>query len=254
MSMFSTLPFTGRTRRRSEGAPHQGRELSEAVRQGLPMRFEAVGEALAAGGEALGACAVVGRDVARDGAALGEALSGLRTTYTLVLGRDPDFAATEALSVAWSEATLEYLHDLSCEDPMTGLTSLAHVRTRLAELYRDADLTDVPVRESHALVLVEVRFRRHDDFAAHHFTRALRLVQIAEAIRSVYSGGETLGRVGLDRAVAVVGRSADLGQSVGLLREFLQDLDLGAADVRVWIEGLPGGADAASRLLDELAR
>ena len=33
------------------------------------------------GRTSIAACTVVGRDVARDGAALGEALSGLRTTY-----------------------------------------------------------------------------------------------------------------------------------------------------------------------------
>ena len=250
MTMFTSL-----TRRRSESAPHpQGRDLPEAVRQQLPMRFEAVGEALLSGRDVIAACSVVGRDVARDGAALGEALSGLRSTCHLVLGRSPDFDAAEALSVAWSEATLEYLHDLSCEDPMTGLTSLAHVRTRLDELYRDAELTDVPLRASNALVVVEVSFRREDSFADHHFTRALRLVQVAEAMRSVYSGGQTIGRVGLNRAVAVVERDADLGQPVSLLRELLGDLDLGPADVRVWIEGLPPTAESATRLLDELAR
>lgn len=247
--------FTAFSRRRSGSvAQVQDRELSEAVRHQLPMRFEAVGEVLVARGDVAAACSVVGRDVARDGAALGEALSGLRTTYHLVCGRDPAFEATEALATAWSEATLEYLHDLSCEDPMTGLTSLAHVRTRLSELYRDAELTDVPLRDSHALVVVELVYRRRDAFAAHHFTRALRMVQVAEAARSVYSGGQTIGRLGLDRAVALVERDADIGHAVGLLREFLADLDLGDADVRVWIEGLPSSADSATRLLDELTR
>jgi hypothetical protein len=242
-------------RRRPEVVPDsQEGGLSEAVRESLPLRFEAVGEALASGGDVSAACQVVGRDVARDGAALGEALSGLRTTYSLVRGSDPDFDATEALSVAWSEATLEYLHDLSCEDPLTGLTSLAHVRTRLAEVYRDSELTDVPVKVSHALVVVEVRVHGRALLEEHQFTRALRLVQVAETLRSVFSGGETIGRLGLNRAVAVVGRAPDLGTSVTLLREFLGDLDLGQADVRVWIEGLPGTPESATRLLDELAR
>ena len=61
--------------------------------------------------------------------------------------------------MAWSDATLEYLHDLSCEDPLTGLASLAHVRTRLDEIYREAELTDVGVAGSHALVIVELCFR-----------------------------------------------------------------------------------------------
>lgn len=250
MPMFTTF---GR-RRSTTTVQTPGRELPEALRHQLPMRFEAVGEALVSGTDVTAACAVVGRDVARDGAALGEALSGLRATYELVLGAQPDFTAAEALSVAWSEATLEYLHDLSCEDPLTGLASLAHVRTRLSEIYRDAEITDAAVQQSHALVVVEVCLREQPRTPEHHFTRALRLVQVTEAIRAVYSGGQTIGRLGLDRAVAVVPRTADLGTSVTLLREFLGDLDLGPADVRVWIEGLPASAESASRLLDELAR
>ena len=215
------------------------------------MRFEAVGEALVSETDVIAACTVVGRDVARDGAALGEALSGLRTTYDLVLrhGR-PAFEAAEALSVAWSEATLEYLHDLSCEDPLTGLASLAHVRTRLDEIYREAELTDVLVPGSHALVIVELCFRGPTGVPGHHFTRALRLVQVAEAIRAVYSGGQTIGRLGLDRAVAVVPRTVDLGTSVALLRDFLADLDLG--DGRR--PGLDRGAAPRRRLRHPAAR
>jgi GGDEF domain-containing protein len=247
--------FTVFARRKSETAPQtRGGELPEALRHSLPMRFEAVGEALASGGDAVAACSVVGGDVARDGAALGEALSGLRTTYSLVRGTEPAFDATEALAVAWSEATLEYLHDLSCEDPLTGLTSLAHVRTRLAEVYREAELTDAGVQTSHALVIVALRSRGREAILEHHFTRALRLTQVAEAVRAVFSGGQTIGRLGQNRAVALVSRTPDLGTSVSTLVEYLEDLGLGGSDVRVWIEGLPASADSASRLLDELAR
>jgi len=230
------------------------RRLPEALRQRLPRRFEAVGEALAARRDALAACAVVGRDVARDGADLGEALDGLRATYLLLGAGAPDFTATRELAVAWSETTLEYLHQLSCEDPLTGLASLAHVRTRLAELYRSAEQTDVCVQGSHALVVVELRFLSAATPGEHQFTRALRLVRVAEALRAVYSGGETIGRVGTDKAVVVVPRSADLGTSVALLRDFLDDLEVGAAETRVWIEGLPASGDSAARLLDDLAR
>jgi GGDEF domain-containing protein len=252
MPMFPTLTF----RRSSPTGPSSsaGRDLPEHVRQALPLRFEAVAEALVSRADLIAACTVVGRDVARDGAALGEALDALRTTYQMVRGNLPDFEATQALSVAWSEATLEYLHDLSCEDPLTGLASLAHVRSRLDEIYREAELTDVGVSGSHALVVVELSFRDPVGVPGHHFTRAMRLVQVAEATRAVYSGGQTLGRLGLDRAVAVVPRTVDLGMSVSLLRDFVADLDLGDADARVWIEGLPSSAGSASRLLDELSR
>ena len=255
MAIFA--PFI--RRKSAVGEQTLGRDLPEAIRQALPMRFEAVGEALASDADTIAACTVVGRDVARDGAALGEALDGLRATYSLVKGTAPDFGSAQALSIAWSEATLEYLHQLSCEDPLTGLASLAHVRTRLAELYRSGEQADVSVQTSHALVIVEITFSRQPSprqtsVSGHTFTRALRLVQIAEAVRSVFSGGETIGRLGLERAVAVVPRDPDLGGCVALLRNLLDALDLGSADVRVWIEGLPASTESAARLLDDLAR
>ena len=187
--------------------------------------------------------------MARDGASLGEALSDLRFTFTRVLGREPAYSATEALAIAWSEATLEYLHQLSCEDPLTGLASLAHVRTRLDEIYRECENDGVDVRAAHALVVVEARSADHA-----HFGRALMLARVAEALHTVFPGGETVGRVGADRALAVVRRRPDLGSTVAVLREYLNDLRLDAHEVRVWIEGLPVHADSATRLLDELAR
>lgn len=250
MAIFTSF---GRRRPGSAGEA-SGQELPEEVRQALPPRFEAVGEALVSAADTRPACAVVGRDVARDGAALGEALDGLRTTFDLVLGVEPDFASVEALSVAWSEATLEFLHDLSCEDPLTGLASLAHLRTRIDEIYREAEQTGESVARSHALVVVEMSAVDAARRAEHQFTRALHLVQVAEMMRAVFAGGETIARLGVDRAAIVVRRLPQLGTSVAMLRELLGDLDLGTTETRVWIEGLPAGADSAPRLLDELCR
>lgn len=250
MAMFAS--FTRRTS--VVDGQTEGRVLPAAIRQALPRSFEAVAEALASDADTIGACSVVGRDVARDGAALGEALDGLRATFALVNGTPPDFASVEALSVAWSEATLEFLHQLSCEDPLTGLATLAHVRTRLDELYRDAGQNGVPVLSSHALIVVELRPSGVPATAEDPFARALRLVRVTEMVRAVFSGGETIGRLNRDRAVAVVPRRRELGTSVDLLRELLSGLGLGSAEARVWIEGLPALAHPATRLLDELAR
>ena len=242
--------FTSFSRWMSVGVNEaSGRELSDSDRHALPSGFEAVGEALVSDADPTAACAEVGRAVARDGASLGEALDGLRATYKRVLGREPAFGATEALCIAWSEQTLEYLHQLSCEDPLTGLASLAHVRTRLNEIYREADRDGVDVRTAHALVVVEAHGSCED-----HFSSALMLAQVADALGCVFSGGETIGRVGSGRAVAVVHRRPGLGASVMVLRDYLTDLKIEATDVRVWIEGLPAAPESAARLLDELAR
>ncbi|MFT4288233.1 hypothetical protein [Nocardioides sp.] len=216
-------------------------ELSEEQRAALPPRFEAVGEALAARSSVIEACWVAGRDLADMGVSLGESLEGLRSTTRLVASRDPSFEECQVLSRSWSEATLGYLHGLSCADPLTGLATLAHIRERIAELYRDAQLD----ARSHALVVAEVRRPPHLDQLA----SARRLTLVGHAARAVFAGQEAIGQVGPTRVVVVAPRDESLPARVGLLRRMVED----RAD-RVWIEGLPGSDASAAQLLDELAR
>jgi GGDEF domain-containing protein len=194
----------------------------------------------------------VGRALALDGASLGEAMSALRETFITLGGEMPDFAAAEALSVAWSEATLEFLHDMSCEDPLTGLASLPHLNTRLAEVYREAERSGEPASRSHALVVADVKGAPVEGPGA-PFTRALRLAAVAEALRTVFSGEETIARAGGGRVVVLARRSPDLGETVDLVRMLLVDLEVVQAP-RLWIEGLPASPDFGVRLLSELAR
>ncbi len=243
--------------------PEARGELSQAQRLGLPQRFEVIAEVLASGSSSADeACAVVGRELAKDGASLDEALEGLRLTYAAVVGTDPAYIDTVALSVAWSEATLGYLHQLSCEDPLTGLASLAHVRSRLAELYR-AQGTGVQVRDSHALVIADLPQGFSDDQWGRadlstgqrlRLSRALYLSRLGEAARDVFAGSETVGRLGPNRIVIIARRDDRLGQRVALLRRLVSALDLGDQPSRVWIEGLPTVDSGAALLLDELAR
>ena len=245
--------LTSIARRRPVITGQPGRELTESEWKQLPPGFEAVGEALVSGASPEAACAVAGRTLACDGASLGEALSGLRTTYAVLGDAVPDFSATEALCVAWSESTLDFLHDLSCEDPLTGLASMAHLRTRVAEVYREAERVGRPMRSSYALVVVDISScsGTHETFGA-PFTRALRLASVADAVRSVFVGEETVGRIGPDRAVALVRRTPELGEDVAVLRATCADLGIDHA--RIWIEGLPAQADLGVRVLSELAR
>lgn len=253
--------FAAATRRGTTGPGDEARPTS-AVRQGLPARFEAVAEALSGGNDAGVACAVVGRSLARDGADLGEALRGLRSTYLHVLGVDPGFAEVEALSVAWGEETLAFIHQLSCEDPLTGLASLAHLRARLTEVYRSAALVGSSPTMSHALVVVDLPSRasrrpgegpagvRGEDA----FEQALRMVRFAETARMVFPGGQTMCQIGSSRLVVLTERDRDLGRDVVTLRELLAELVPGSGAARVFIEGLPRGDAAAGVVLDELAR
>ncbi|GAB3196311.1 hypothetical protein GCM10027062_05270 [Nocardioides hungaricus] len=237
--------FTTRRRRGTTGDPGAGRELSSQLRAALPPRFEAVGEALASGSGTVAACEVSGGDLARDGRTLSESLDALATTYRLVLGIDPAHAATRALAIAWSDATLGYLNDLSCDDPLTGLASRPHLRSRISEVYRTAH------HDEHALVVVATPpwpGPSPDDV----ITRALQDARIGDTARTVFPGPETIGHVGPGRVVVLAGRDDRIGRRVGLLRRMLDGGE--TPQPRVWIEGLPETDEAAGRLLDELTR
>jgi hypothetical protein len=233
------------SRPRSRGASHEQTtrvELTDELLAAMPPRLEAAGEALAVGDTSvLEACWVAGRDLADAGASLGESIERLRSTTRLVRERDPSFEETRALSVAWSEATLGYLHGLSCSDPLTGLSTLAHLRERIGELYRGS--RHDPGR--HALVVTQVGSAPGLDKLA----SSRRLTLLGHAARSVFDGQEAIGQVGPARVVVVATRDDALAPRVSLLRRMVED----RAD-RVWIEGLPGTDASAVHLLDELAR
>jgi hypothetical protein len=243
--------------RRCPAAPEPGtREgLSEATRLALPPRFEAVGEALVAGSGSVDACEVVGSDLARDGVPLAEALDALSTTYRMVRGGDPDHADTRALSLGWSEATLGYLNRLTCEDPLTGLASMAHVRGRLSELYRGDPRHRGGTRDTHALVVVDVPVAGGTAHAGRtRVEQALRASRVGALARSVFPGTKTIGRVGPRRVAVLCERDERLGPGVAELRQRLAGLDSAMAPARVWIEALPDTDAEAASLLDDLAR
>jgi hypothetical protein len=244
--------FTTRTRRGATDDPEARRELSSELRAALPPRFEAVGETLASGSGAVVACEVVGAELARDGLTLAEALEGLETTSRLVRDAGPAFDEARALAVAWSDVVLGYLNGVSCEDPLTGLASLAHLRSRVSDVYR-GEHAGAPARHTHALVVLAAppwpdAASGRDDV----LTRAMRDAQLGDTARTVFAGAETIGHVAPGRVVVLADRDNRIARRVGLLRRML---DRGVVPhTRVWIEGLPETDGAAAALLDELTR
>jgi hypothetical protein len=184
----------------------------------------------------------VGASLAADGVSLAEALDQLAETYELACGTTPSYDDTRALCVAWSEATLGYLHRMSCDDPLTGLASLAHLRSRVSEVYRGS------VPDDHALVVVVAPEAGHDDV----LSRSMRVAQLGDTARTVFAGAATIGHVAPGRVVVLAGRDDRIGRRVGLLRDMLGTGP--DPEARVWIEGLPATDEGAAALLDELTR
>jgi GGDEF domain-containing protein len=227
-------------------------ELTKTQLAALPPEFEAVGEALASGSGAAEACEVLGHRLAADGIPLDDAIAGLDTTFSTVLGSAPAFEEVRALSVAWSESILGYLHRLSCEDPVTGLATMAHLQSRLSELYR-GEFAYGPVGNSHALVVLDVGPPgAGEGTGVAVLAEDLRTARAAERVRSAFTGQETIGRLAHHRLVVLAPRDERLGRRVALVRRLLEHAEPGGA--RVWIEGLPSTREAAAATLAELAR
>ena len=211
--------------------------VPDAVADQLPPMFNVVAEAILANDAVTDACDVVGRDLAALGVSLDEALRDLRTTTKLAVRRDPSFDESHALSLGWSEATLGYLHGLSCVDPLTGLATQAHLREAIAAIYRDGEPA------ARALVVLDSPDR---DLAV---SSARTMTLLGQNARSVFAGDQTISQVGNGRIVVLADRTEGLADRVALLRRMV-----GGNAARVWIEGLPSSESSAAFLLDELAR
>ncbi|MBE7323588.1 hypothetical protein IEQ44_02835 [Nocardioides sp. Y6] len=236
-------------------ARRQSDALAPAGQMGdVPRGFEAVAEAVAEERCPLGACEALGRELALDGSSADEALRGLRATWRAVAGEDPTFDALAALVAAWSDATLAVVNHISCEDPMTGLASPAHLRSSLAALFRGERAAGMHPRDSHALVMVELAGADHAPSGQDPIGRAMRMAALGESARTVFPGGEVVARLGAHRVAVLASRDARLGVRVRLLRRLLEGAQDPELTPRVWIEGLPASDLGAGVLLDELAR
>lgn len=255
--------FAGSARRPGTSARNWGnvradlrrhRRVARRLGKNLPTGFDALVERLVLGGDLDGVCVHIGESAAGAGVPLDEILGRLERVYAVVRGTEPPFGVTRTLTMAWTESSLQYLHAMSCEDPLTGLASLPHVRSGLNEIYRLCDRTGRDVTDEWALVVAEAG---REQEATLPMWGGLAMLDIAEALRTAFDDRVTIGRAGTHRVVAIVRRDASLPLAVSAAQDLLAAQGTGPAPVestRVWIEGLPTTSSTASLLLDELAR
>jgi hypothetical protein len=241
---------------------------------------DAVCEAVADRRDTLVEFSRLGRARAEAGVGLGEALDDLAALYGEMAEPAAPARVVRVLAEAWVEVGFEALRVGTCEDPLTGLTSAAHLRTRLAEVYREAGRGGESVHATYALIVVPTGL----DGAA-RWDGLFRRLALGECLRSVFSGGETLAELGSSVVVGLVPRTPMLAAMVESLRRRLGELTTGApvrggrggrggtrggsargarrtgngvlgegAPPRVWVEGLPDGLSEAYGVLEDLAR
>lgn len=223
--------------------------------------------AILGGAEPAEAVVRLARARARAGSGLAETLqdvAALHAVLTAAGGRDgfvaadPDAMPARLLRVtalAWSEVLVHQLAHAEVRDGLTGLSSVAYLRARLREVYRQAAATGVGAGERHVLVVFAPDLGETSGWA-----RLAAMVLLADVLGTVFDGGQTLAAVGPTTAVVLAERDDSLAERVAAARELAarrlgvdpQLRRIGAPPV--WFEALPAGHDRACRLLGELAR
>jgi len=210
---------------------------------------ETAAAAVLSGGDPRPALARLGGARAQAGVAVAEALDDMEALYLAAGVGEPPYAAVRCYVEAYGDAVLGTIKLDACEDPLTGLTTADYLRTRLAEEYREASRAGVVVGGRSALVVVDTPSQGRGRLLA-----AIGMIEVAHALRAVFSGGETCAALTPWRGVALVPRRLELPRSVVLLQELLSSRRTRIGHARSWIEGLPPRECAARDLLAELAR
>jgi hypothetical protein len=242
---------------------------SEAVDEVLAAcrnRALARGEAglAAVGASALtAACAGLGRSRARAGVGIAETIDDLAALFAVLsdgeggragvlgggpgmwgAGGDPPLRLVGAIAEGWAEESVSQFSHVGCEDPLSGLATLSYLRTRLAEVYREAEQGGTSPAETHRLLVVGLP-RRPDPW------RRLALpILVGRDLRAAFPGGETLSLAKPGPAIALVPARRDLPIRYARLRRNIQ----ATFGTQIRMTPLPGRLTEALRLVDELAR
>lgn len=211
---------------------------------------DAVAEALSEGHpQPLDRFKRLGKARAQAGTGLRETLDDLCALYRhLPLGVPPATVLC-AVAEAWADGDSHKHRGATCTDPLTGLVTLPYLRTRLAEMYREAERSGIPVTRSHAFVLIDgVAVRPPPGVDSHAHQLAL-----GACLRLVFPGGESFAAVSPTVLVGLVTRVLRLpAMVVDLKRRLVEEVGI-TPPPRVWIEGLPPTLPLAYELLGDFA-
>jgi hypothetical protein len=210
---------------------------------------DAVAEALVADGDALEAVALLGRARADAGVGVRETLDDLCALYRVLPAGIPPLTALRALVEAWADESVATVRAATCEDPISGLATTAYLRTRCAEVYREAERDGAAPGDARVLLILDVAALA----GATGWESLLFRLALGDCLRSVFSGGETLASAGRSTVLGLVERDRRLPHRIRALRSRLGEV-AGLSGVRIWTEALPPTLPAAFELLESIDR
>jgi hypothetical protein len=219
---------------------------SLAVKDTGLLAVKDTGLALVEDGRLTLACAYLGRSRAKAGIGIAETIDDLAALFA-VLDNEPPLHLVCSIAEGWAEEGLAQLAQGGCEDPLSGLATLPYLRTRLAEVYREAEQGGTSPADTHRLLVVRLP-RRPDPWR-----RMALAILVGHDLRAAFPGGETLSlarRTGPGPAIALVRAHGDLPLRYARLRRSFQ----ATFGTQIRMTRLPGLLTDALRLVDELAR
>jgi hypothetical protein len=233
---------------------------------GLP-EVDAVCSSAVRRSDLTGALSKLGRARAEAGAGLDETLTDLAALHAVLtspesstglIATDPDAAPTALVrttALAWADASSGELRNADATENLTSLTTHAYLRTRLGEVYRQAERDGGSVPASHSLLAVTL-----DLSAVVGWSRLMAMVLVADVLREVFDGGESIALLGPSVAVVLAPRDTAFGDRAltagWLVGDRLSADPQLASSRRPWlrVEKLPPTFDEARELLRRISR
>jgi hypothetical protein len=209
----------------------------------------------------------LGRARAEAGAGLDETLTDLAALHAVLTAPEsssgliapaPDAAPTALVRVtalAWADASSGELRNTEATENLTSLTTHAYLRTRLGEVYRLAAREGAAVPETHSLLAVTL-----DLSLVEGWSRLMAMVLVADVLREVFDGGESIALLGPSVAVVLAPRDAGFSDRVltagWLIGERLSSDPQLESTRRPWlrVEKLPDTLPHARNLLHHISR
>jgi hypothetical protein len=188
------------------------------------------------------ACGALGRARARAGVGVAETIADLAALYAALDRDTPPLPLVSSLAAGWAEEGLARQARARCEDPLTGLATVPYLRTRLAEVYREAE--QLGVSPAHRLVVVTPATRPDP------WRRLSADILLGHDLRAAFPGGDTLTQSAVSGAgIALIAARPDTAVRYARLRRAVE-FGYGA---RIHMCTLPAVLSEALRLVDELA-
>jgi hypothetical protein len=205
---------------------------------------DAVAAAAYSGTGLAAACALLGAARGRAGVGIGETLTDLAALCYVLHAGDPPLELIKPVAEGWAEAGLAGMSGASCEDPLTGLATVAYLRTRLGEVYLEARHAGGCAADMYRLLVADLPGRLDP------WDRLSATILLGNDLRAAFPGGETLSLATPGRAVALVRAAAELPfRATGLRRSLAEH-----HGARLRLLRPPASHQEALRLLDGLAR